>query len=446
MQPNSPQFSSPDRYRRGVPFRDMSALASIPVPDLFQMQRDARVLGQNITTVLTALGRHSRAFNFVATYTQAPETLREEAAQASAISLEAMSRLIIARRDWVSWRMDLVARLQELMADRQHLSAEESPRLNQALIEYQMELTDISANLEYVRRQDAATASPEFMARLAPYLRPARRAPEDQAAQTTTDASAGLGVQGAPAGYPEGINDQASGYNASWETQARFFQWGVPLNGNAHVRRFTFPDKSFVDIQAHVPVLTTTYFSDGMVVGASALLAATVPLTFGASVAIGTLATAVGAATRPYDAAWQGYTAHYVAAPKSAAEPTATLWGTRSFYGAALARTPLGRVEIGGEKEPQNFFNLAERPSDFSWSGWHWVNPNPRAPQLDTRPDVCVVSALPSDAPHASQQAQCLISQLATFQTTGATELLVGRRAELNGTFHSLDQLRPTQR
>ena len=401
-----------DRHRRGVPFRDADALAPLPNPNLAQMQTDAHAAGRNLTLVIRSLGQHLRSFNFVAGYQAAPQALRDEATQASLTLRIALGHLVSAQREWRTWRHDLNYQLQVIAGDPVRPGELQEVPEREFLLEYQMELTDIIANLAYVRNQDASVANADFLARLAPYLHPARRPPEENQA-ATTPAAPSSGVEGAPAGYPQGMSSYTAGYHASWETQARFFQWGQAIDGDAHHRRFRFQDSSFVDIQAHVPILTTTYLSDGLVLGAAVLLAAAAPVSLGASVAVGAAVTAGGSAARPYDAAWQGYTARYFPSPQANDPAEVGAWGTRSYYGTALAQSPLNRVVIEDEVEPAAFFNFADRPTDFVWHRWFWPTLNPRRPALDNREEEFAFCGVEAVAASAIQQAQCLISHLA---------------------------------
>ena len=130
-----------------------------------------------------------------------------------------------------------------------------------------------------------------------------------------------------------GINTQADAYyKASWKDHAYFFQWGVPVDGNPNLWRYDFSQGGYVTIQAHVPELTFTSESNATVASAFLLgmgcgaLAALVGMAEGGGVAgVGGLVVGVGfgaliggslgavaaATSRPYDAAWQGYTVNY---------------------------------------------------------------------------------------------------------------------------------------
>lgn len=206
--------------------------------------------------------------------------------------------------------------------------------------------------------------------------------------QTTFGPNGGsaFGVLAAEFGVPEAITTYQRGYRASWATQARLFANGDPVGGDFHRRRYRFKQGGKVEIQAHQPLLTMTARSDWNIAAAW----------FGGAVAgavggllVGGIASPVfaviGAAAlggwalshRPYDAAWQGYTAHYYAR-----ETDKTPWGTQYFYGWKYSSRSAIAVDVGGEFDPQRFENFADRPqdNDIGWYRWRSGNAAPRAP------------------------------------------------------------------
>jgi hypothetical protein len=74
----------------------------------------------------------------------------------------------------------------------------------------------------------------------------------------------------------------------------------------------------------------------------------------------------VAAWARPYDAAWQGYSARYYATP-DAQSP----WGTRYFYGWRRSSGVTSAVRIEGSYKPADFPNFADNSAAFSWWRWH---------------------------------------------------------------------------
>ncbi|MCY1740752.1 hypothetical protein [Ensifer sp. SL37] len=179
--------------------------------------------------------------------------------------------------------------------------------------------------------------------------------------------SGACGLPGASAdgvGVPEGVASAADGYKQGWDTQPRFFQHGKGANifgkqgeikTSENQRRFTFSDGSYVDIKTHEPELTTSDDSNFMVAYAF----------FGGALTGvgGPLAAAIADKSRPYDAAWQGYTADYHNAD-------GTKYGTQYFYGWARSSDAFHAVSVDGGYDPAKFPNFADRPQDYTWYGW----------------------------------------------------------------------------
>jgi hypothetical protein len=167
------------------------------------------------------------------------------------------------------------------------------------------------------------------------------------------------GANAALLGRPDAISSYRVGYDASWETQARFFQHGTSVSGNPHRRRYAFGDGSYVDIQAHQPMLTTSDDSN-FAVATSFFAGLVSAMVFG-----GPVFAAVVDHSRPYDAAWQGYTARYFS---NAASPQA--WGTQQFYGWIRSSSVGSAVTVNGNTDPQRFSDFADSSTGVRW--WRW--------------------------------------------------------------------------
>ena len=171
---------------------------------------------------------------------------------------------------------------------------------------------------------------------------------------------------------PWRISSLAQGYAAPWNALARFFKRGEKCAGDPHRRRFWFPDDSFVEIQAHVPVATRSRENRLAIVG-TALSAGGGVLWWSRNVVVAAVAGIVAAlgmvAGLPYDAVWQGYTARFY---RRAGDPMA--WEPRYFYGWKRSLDVTCRIRVAGETDPARFPNLADDPSSFIWSGWYSGN------------------------------------------------------------------------
>ena len=166
---------------------------------------------------------------------------------------------------------------------------------------------------------------------------------------------------------PAGVTNCRAAYAAGWADQAKLFAIGIPVNHDLNQRVWTFRDGSCVHIQAHKPALTYSDDSNMMVVGLSAVAT---------SVAGGAYL-----ATRPLDAAWQGYTAHYYL-PRQPASP----WKTQYFYGWKRGNGVLDPVQVSQSTDPTRFENFAHHPENFSWWQWKSGNAETRGP-LAEAPD-----------------------------------------------------------
>ena len=240
--------------------------------------------------------------------------------------------------------------------------------------------------------------------------------------------------------------DYRSHWNTGWETKARLFQHGTPLERNLNRRRFTFADNSYVDIQAHEPAVAYSTASDALAVGvflASGLAVGVVvsgimsyALMPGVVVglALGIAAGGGGALltylkTRPHDAVWQGYTARYYSNAEACVAS-----GTEYFYGWKRSDDRAQRVAINGSTDVATFQNFAHTPHDYSWWRWYTGHAAQRAAELepDALPDPCaatvslggsaerLVQALAAFAPPSSAS----LAPLASVPDNGGAQLL----------------------
>ena len=245
-------------------------------------------------------------------------------------------------------------------------------------------------------------------------------------------AGGGIGVQAAEEGMPEGITSHDAAFDmASWETHARFFDEGIPVNHNVHHRRYGFVDKSYLELHSGVPQLDTSAASDLAVVG-SGLIGGSAGAWLGAKLGwLGALIGAVvGGATamlihglrRPYDLVLQDYRVDYYCPPKagqsgSRAKPqpckVATLHGRKR---SPDVTTP---IEIDGIRDPARMPNLANRPKDCDWSGWR--NNGSGVKLRPAQFDGCKGGASPTSAQASlSATLQQLLQGWDTFGQPGA--------------------------
>ena len=182
---------------------------------------------------------------------------------------------------------------------------------------------------------------------------------------------------------PASVGTYVQGYYADWNVQAGFFKNGSAIHGDVHHRRLVFADGSCVEIQAHVPVPTTSGWSRGMVaasffgfgsVGAVAGLAFAGPVGAAFGGVVGAVSGTVALAKeRPYDAAWQGYTAKYYSGAAGA-----EAWGTRYFYSQIASDNPLKAISMNGELNPAAFADFAVHPENHVWMAWRTGSAAPR--------------------------------------------------------------------
>lgn len=171
------------------------------------------------------------------------------------------------------------------------------------------------------------------------------------------------------AAEPWRIANATQGHDAPWSDQARFFMRGERIGGDRHRRRFWFSDDSYVDIQAHVPVVTRSRDNRLAILGsAMAVGGGTLWWTRNVVVAalVGVISSLVMAAGLPYDSVWQAYTARFYRSTGDAVG-----WRPRYFYGWKRSLDITCRIRVGGETDPAKFANFADDPASFSWHGWY---------------------------------------------------------------------------
>jgi len=198
-------------------------------------------------------------------------------------------------------------------------------------------------------------------------------------------------------------------YRASWTTQSKLFENGFLVRGNTNLRRWIFRDRSYVEIQAHLPALTRSDDSQFSRVSAVSAVAAT------GCVLAGAIGAGVGLAKSlasidtlyPEDAAWQGYTIRYFQNEHST-QP----WATRYFYGWKRSHSVAHQIQIQGSSDAQNFSNFADAPERYTW--WKWAEHNA---------DVAPYQRASSTTSIATA-AQKLMESLAGNQATGHATLV----------------------
>jgi hypothetical protein len=318
------------------------------------------------------MARHARAlqgnFHFL---TRANDRLIQDA-DALLARLRQAGRVRVLGSPYDDTLQGLQARIDRADAEQQDTLARSVLAANQALID------------RYNRGQ--ANQANQAMA-----------APQPQPLYCGSASGAAWGAMASQQGVPDAVNTYRRGYQASPQTQARFFENGEPIEGNLHHRRYTFSHGGVVDIQAHQSQRTHTDRSNAAVV-VTALGGAAVGA-FSGMVSGGMLASmwgAVGAVTaavvahrvRPHDAAWQGYSAHYYA---SATDKTP--WGQQFFYGWKRSPHPHLQVEGANEANPAGRPNFADDPQNVSWWAWHTGTAHLRTPELLYTPALSMTMA-----------------------------------------------------
>ena len=236
----------------------------------------------------------------------------------------------------------------------------------------------------------------------------------------------GAGAMGHLLGIPSAVRTQADAYYSGWDTQARLFNLGTPINGNLDRRDYVFSDLSRVVIQAFRPGLS---YSDNSraagltlsaVMGVAGLLAGPLGVAVGASVgATGYLVT------RPHDAAWQGYSAQYF-------EPGGGLqvWGTRNFYGWRRSSAIDDAVTVNQSVNPDQFPNFADQPSQYSWWSWNEGHAEPRTRSTDEASQLVQAMARfghdRAGSTHA-ESAGCMAAQMVAAYATPRLSLELNR-------------------
>lgn len=216
--------------------------------------------------------------------------------------------------------------------------------------------------------------------------------------QTETQTQA---VRTAAAGQP-GYNFR-DGYYDSWQEQSLFFAAGAPVQGNSHLRRFTFTDGSFVTVQAHKPGLDCS--SANTLLSSMALQGQ-----------VSSEYVSQQMQTPIHDAAWQGYTATYYASANAT-----EAWGTRYFYGWVTTPVSITPVHVGGTTDPDHMPDFAmARPAGITWWKWKSGNAEPRTGASQT------LSPSNQSEPIRSHQLQAsaLIHSMATIQTESMASLV----------------------
>jgi len=375
---------SPPRSARGVPYKNAHMLAPLPAHTLAEMRTQGRTLVAN----------------------EAVQLLRQ---------------MVLLERDLMRWQHDLARHVQ--IAPRAIAAPNLTIEPDDGLIEYRMELADLQATYTHHRNHSHSESNVELMHRLSPYLHAAPRfAPAPGAAPGGSGAAGnpgGGGVQGLPMGLPDGVDSLDRAYAASDETLARLFQNGCAINYNHNARRVVFADRSYVEIQAYIPVLSHSNASGFLVTAVTATMVATLPVTAPFTGGATGVVTIGMLAMRPYDAAWQGYVSRFYRAP-SDGTPTglakSPAWQTRYFYGWARSPNVFTAVSVNGREAPESIPNLADRVNDFGWESWFIGNATQRTPQYegDTPLRTCT---MPRQGHR--QQAHSLIQHLSATHLPG---------------------------
>jgi len=192
------------------------------------------------------------------------------------------------------------------------------------------------------------------------------------------------GAMAGIAGDPAGILSYKDAYAASWQSQARLFANGIAVDNNTNRRRFIFKDGSYVDVQAHIPVLqrsADSRFVACLVIACAATAGAIVGGPVGSGVA-GIAAIAATELAYPTDAAWQGYTIQYF---KNNTDKAA--WASATFYGWQRAQSIADEVSLRLIDGTGRTANFADDPNRFSWWRWRSVDAA-KSPARDDTPKI----------------------------------------------------------
>lgn len=242
---------------------------------------------------------------------------------------------------------------------------------------------------QMLRRLEAEQADWDRAIRLyLPFLACLEPAPADHpGAHSATAGSAMCGTGPvAPEPRPR-IADVREGYAASPEMLARLFAYGLPVDGNPNLRRFTFDNTDYVDIQAHAVAIVRTPID---------------PLELRAPV---------------YEVGWQGYTANFVNVRRGR-----SVWATRHIYGEVWAAAPDVLLLIDQSNNPSMIHNFALSPQRFEWLPWTdwWFSPAPVRTDSPPAPPASIigqgrarrsaVGALPSHSSRVSTESDGSVS------------------------------------
>ena len=409
------------RSRRGVTYLSSRERSPLPETTLEVMQQAGQDLLRNVTALENNAVANIQAFQFISNHNDVPLSQRQ-AASLLWHALRGTRDVLRGLQDTLNqWRTDLRAhvsnRAREQLANPVPIDA--YLELNrQGLMEFRMELADLQTAAAVQRTRLALDDADSLRGQLGAYLQHAPVVPQQGPGHGHDDDGpaadgAGIGIQAAADGRPEGISSYQAGYAASWETQARFFQHGCRVNFDANRRRYFFPDNSRVEIQSHTPVLT--YSVAGELLLATAIVAGVVGTlaTAGAAGAILVGGTAVvgGTLVRPFDATWQGYTAQFFSPGEDA------VWGTQHFFGRKTTQGGFSTVTVNGARNATQFVNFADQINAYEWESWWRGWAPPRRPQW-----------APADGPHdrrcdalperltISQQMQSVLQNMVSMQ------------------------------
>ena len=424
------------RVRRGVPFHGDPR----PAWELLRArQREGQELQGQLQTLFDALNIHLPALDFLHNNTTVPDDVRAMALRfrnGCMYLSTSLGEALAALRPWTRQIRRLCDRLGQANALRPiGFSGEGLDEYDGALLG---SLNSLFRQVNRGRAEMAQTLANmgDFLQKNIHYLRtdqtlgcgPAsagglpRPGDPGGGGADGPGAGGGIGVQAAGSGLPAGINScTAAYYTASWETHARMFQQGTPIAHDLHHRRYAFSDKSYLDIQAHVPQLGTSMASNLAVMGSGvvgglggAWLGAVLGGTFtvlGALVG-GATAMLAHSLARPDDVVSQCYTVRYYLGPQ-APQP----WAVRGFYGWKKSPDVTKAVDIDGIRDPARMPNMADHAHDYSWWRWRSGEAAVRPPQFDGC-DAGVLSASPQ-AP-LDAKFQQLLQAWSAFGQSGA--------------------------
>jgi len=200
----------------------------------------------------------------------------------------------------------------------------------------------------------------------------------------------GTGISGVMAD-PSALSARPTGYSgaqaarrgASAQTQARFFQYGVPIADDVHNRRFNFGGNGYVHIQAYRPARYSSSRSEGTQVGIALGLGVLGVVSGGivaagvaGSAALGTVGAGLSTALiTQQDGVWQGYRATYY-------NYRGRDLGSRYFYGWKESDSVWTTIDaIERQRNPDRFPDFADLPASFQWSPWRSESASKRSPE-----------------------------------------------------------------